>query len=105
MVKYFCDICGKQVTLEEIEESTKVSSYIFCKNCKDAYDGQDPLKSCPFCGSPAEIIYMKNGQKYPRCTGKAGGGYCYASSFPNEKDDGFRYMADAIHVWNRRPLG
>jgi hypothetical protein len=61
------------------------------------------LKPCPFCGSPAEMVHMRNGQVYPRCTGGAGTGYCFASRHPNEMEDGFQFVEDAIRVWNMRP--
>ena len=61
------------------------------------------LKPCPFCGQPAEIFRMTNGEKYPRCTGNSKKGYCLLTRYPDIKNDGFIFENDAIRVWNRRP--
>ena len=103
MIKHFCDKCEKELSAVEIKLSQDVSSADLCYDHRIEYEKENiNLRLCPFCGSPAEMIIMKSGQKYPRCTGKSGE-YCLLSSYPNEEEDGFLFEKDAIHVWNRRP--
>ena len=105
MIKHFCDKCEKELTEEEVKLSQEESKSDLCNCHRLEYERENiDLKPCPFCGSPAEMMRMKNGQKYPRCTGTNGGGYCLLSSYPNEEDDGFLFVKDAVHVWNRRPV-
>jgi ribosomal protein L37AE/L43A len=104
MIKHFCDKCGMQLTDREVKLSQDESSSDLCNEHLLEYEMENiNLKLCPFCGSPAEMRHMKNGQYYPRCTNTTKGGYCLLSSYPNEEEDGFRFEKDAIHVWNRRP--
>jgi hypothetical protein len=61
------------------------------------------LKSCPFCGRPAEMVRIKvSNQYYPKCSGGSAG-MCLLNRTPDPKNDGFIFEKDAIHVWNRRP--
>lgn len=53
----------------------------------------EELKSCPFCGSPAELTHTKTWDYYVRCTNKA----CAARTRQYHEND-----VGAVSAWNAR---
>ena len=63
------------------------------------------LLPCPICESEGEIVIVQRTNEYfPKCSGKKKEKYCLLDRSPVPGYDGFKYMKDAIDVWNSNIL-